>query len=72
MDLLDQLGLIKEHWRVFIETAEDAGIPRHTLFEALAAEIAELLAEQPEHISLSWSEEVRHNVSELRQRIHPS
>lgn len=68
MDLMEQLDLIKEHWLAFIKVTKDAGVPRHTLLEALAAEMAVVLADQPEHISSSWLEEIRQNVGELRQR----
>ena len=68
MDLLEQLDLIKGRWQALIKETRDAGVPRHTLLEALAAEVAVVLAEQPEHISSSWIEEVRQNVRELRQR----
>ncbi len=68
MDLLEQLALIKGYWRSLLKAANDGNVPSHTLLEALAAEVAIVLAAQPEHTSSSWIEEVKRNVRELRHR----
>lgn len=68
MDLNEQLGLIREHWRLLLEAADECAIPRHTLINVLAAELAKVLAEQPAHVVRDWLVELEDHIEQLRSR----
>ena len=68
MDLNEQVHLIREHWRLLADATETAGIPDHTLLNVLGAQLAELLAHQPERSSAEWLVEVEDHIRQLRAR----
>jgi len=68
MDLNEQVGLIREHWRLLLEVADDRVIPQHTLLNVVAAELAKVLAEQPAHVVREWLVELDDHIERLRSR----
>lgn len=68
MNLNEQLDLIREHWRLLIESAEEAGVPAHTLLSVLAAQLADAMARQPEHVVAEWVAALEDHIEQLRLR----
>ncbi|MBZ0114389.1 MAG: hypothetical protein K8J08_18145 [Thermoanaerobaculia bacterium] len=68
MNLNEQLDLIREHWRLLIESAEEAGVPTHTLLSVLAAQLADVMTRQPEHVVAEWVEALEAHIEQLRLR----